>query len=306
MEWSFRGPVNPACLFGPLPWLDDAGILLATIVDMDAQAPLARRGRMVGWPYCCPYQANPRGLTMTDTNDASQEDTLRQGAALFLGQVLGLTDEPDYLAEDLSPIKRDANASIYTIQLDSSVGPAAFLVYAYILDKRGGEGRTGKELFDAGLATLQEAAQRSAPGPRSLAHAESGGHGYILATTPGTYRALTGDAGSGEGLEATTADLIAIADAQRIRGEAAERLLEILRIANDHATQWLDAVRLASQADDETIDDLLEFNDRETELALYLLDEQSIGNLLQALNLLVATAQEQAAAAYQQEDDDYR
>ena len=243
---------------------------------------------------------------MTDTNDLSQEEMLRQGAAQFLGQVLGLNDAPTYLADDLSPIKRDANASIYTIQLDSSVGPAAFLVYAYILDKRGGEGRTGKELFDAGLLTLQEAAQRSAPGPRALAHAESGGHGYILATTPGTYRALTGETATGEGLEATTADLIAIEDAQRIRGEAAEQLLDTLRIANEHATQWLEAVQLASQVDDETMEDLLEFNDRETELALYLLDEQSIGNLLQALNLLVATAQEQAALAFQDEDEDYR
>jgi hypothetical protein len=243
---------------------------------------------------------------MTDTNDVSQEDMLRQGAAQFLGQVLGLNDAHTYLAGDLSPIKRDANASIYTIQLDSSVGPAAFLVYAFILDKRGGEGRTGKELFDAGLLTLQEAAQRSAPGPRALAHAETGGHGYILATTPGTYRALTGETGTGEGLEATTADLIAIEDAQRIRGEAAEQLLDTLRLANEHATQWLEAVHLASQADDETMEDMLEFNDRETELALYLLDEQSIGNLLQALNLLVATAQDQAALAYQDEDDDYR
>ena len=240
---------------------------------------------------------------MTDTNDGSQVDTLRQGAAHFLGQVLGLSDAPDYLAEDLSPIKRDANASIYTIQLDSSVGPAAFLVYAYILDKRGGEGRTGKELFDAGLVTLQEAAQRAAPGPRALAHAESGGHGYILATTPGTYRALTGETGTAEEADATNADLIAIEDAQRLRGEAAGLLLDALRIANEHATRWLGAVHLASQSDDETMEDMLEFNDRETELALYLLDEQSIGNLLQALNLLVATAQDQAALALQEEDD---
>ncbi len=238
---------------------------------------------------------------MTDGTDSGQETALRQGAALFLGQVLGLTESPEYLADDLSPIKRDANAGIFTIQLDSSVGPAAFLVYAYVLDRRGGDGRTGKELFDAGLQTLQQAARYETPGPRALAHAESGDHGYILATTPGTYRALVGESGTGESLEATPADLVSIQDAQRIRLESAERLLATLRTANEEATRWLDAIRLASQSDT-GIDEVLEFNDRETELALYLLDEQSIGNLLQALNVLVATAQDHALNALDPDD----
>jgi hypothetical protein len=156
---------------------------------------------------------------MTEETDTGQEAALREGAAVFLGQVLGLDEAAGNLADDLSPIKRDANAAIFTIQLDSSVGPAAFLVYAYVLDRRGGEGRTGKELFDAGLQTLQQAARYETPGPRALAHAESGDYGYILATTPGTYRALVGDADTGSSLEATQADLAAIQDAQRIRHE---------------------------------------------------------------------------------------
>jgi hypothetical protein len=234
---------------------------------------------------------------MTDGTDTGQEAALREGAAVFLGQVLGLAEAADHLGDDLSPIKRDANAAIFTIQLDSSVGPAAFLVYAYVLDRRGGDGRTGKELFDAGLQTLQQAARYETPGPRALAHAESGEYGYILATTPGTYRALVGDADTGSSLEATPADLAAIQDAQRIRQESAERLLAALRTANEQATAWLEAIRIASQQDGEGIDEALEFNDRETELALYLLDEQSIGNLLQALNLLVATAQDHALNA---------
>ncbi|MDQ3656304.1 MAG: hypothetical protein M3457_14660 [Chloroflexota bacterium] len=225
-------------------------------------------------------------------------DPVLQGAAIFLGQVLGITDSPDYLAADLSPIKRDANASIFTIQLDSSVGPAAFLVYAYDLHQRGGDGRTGKELFDAGLTTLQQAAQRAAPGPRAVAHAETDILGFILATTPGTYRALTGDPEVNDTIEATAADLAAIEDAARYRSEVAQDLLESLRNANQQATDWLAAIQVASQGDvdgDEAIDDLLAFTEAETELALYLLDDDSIGNLLRALNLLVASAQQQAA-----------
>lgn len=226
-------------------------------------------------------------------------DAILHGAAVFLGQVLGITDSPDYLAADLSPIKRDDNASIFTIQLDSSVGPAAFLVYAYALNQRGGDGRTGKELFDAGLATLQQAAQRSAPGPRAVAHAETDVLGFILATTPGTYRALTGDDPQVNDIaEAAAVDQAATEDAARYRSEIAQDLLESLRSANQQATDWLAAIQIASQSEtdgDEQIDDLLSFTEEETELALYLLDDDSIGNLLRALNLLVASAQQQAA-----------
>ncbi len=225
-------------------------------------------------------------------------DPVLQGAAIFLGQVLGITDSPDYLAADLSPIKRDANASIFTIQLDSSVGPAAFLVYAYDLHQRGGDGRTGKELFNAGLTTLQQAAQRSAPGPRAVAHAETDILGFILATTPGTYRALTGDPEVHDTMEATAADLVAIEASARLRSEVAQDLLQSLRNANQQATDWLAAIQVASQSDvdgEEAIDDLLAFTEDETELALYLLDDDSIGNLLRALKLLVASAQQQAA-----------
>ncbi len=240
---------------------------------------------------------------MTNPRESGQsnvpaQDAVLQGAAVFLGQVLGITDSTDYLASDLSPIKRDANASIFTIQLDSSVGPAAFLVYAYALEQRGGDGRTGKELFDAGLLTLQEAAQRSAPGPRAVAHAETDTLGFILATTPGTYRALTGDPEAGSPSEATVADLAGIEESETFRREVAQDLLESLRNANQQATDWLAAIQVAGQSDvdrDEAIDDLLSFTEEETELALYLLDDESIGNLLRALNLLVASAQQQMA-----------
>lgn len=218
-------------------------------------------------------------------------DPLRQGAAVFLGQVLGLSEPAANLVNDLSPIKRDVNAAVYTIQLESSVGPAAFLVYAYVLDDRGGEGHTGKELFDAGLATLQKAAERSSPGPRAVAHAETDMYAFILATTPGTYRALTGTP------EPTTPVDAAFPppteDALRVRGDTAQDLLDTLRAANAQATNWLAALQISTGPDDETI----VFSEEETELALFLLENESIGNLLQALNLLVSTAQKQAAAA---------
>lgn len=240
---------------------------------------------------------------MTERNDSGHptgvpRDPVLDGAASFLGQVLGISEPPDYLASDLSPIKRDANASIFTIQLDSSVGPAAFLVYAYVLGERGGDGRTGKELFDAGLRTLQQAAQNAAPGPRAVAHAETDELGFILATTPGTYRALTGEADVAglDNEDAPEADEVEASESRR--SDLAMELLRALRDANRQATDWLAAIQSSSESefdDDEGFDELLTFTEEETELALYLLDNESIGNLLRALNLLVASAQQQAA-----------
>lgn len=242
------------------------------------------------------------------TDDESAE-RMRQGAASFLGQVLGLDDQPDHLAADLSPIKRDSNASIYTIQLESSAGPAAFLVYAYQVRARGGDGHTGKELFDSGLETLDLAARNATPGPRAVAHAESDDYAFILATTPGTYRALTGNRGLAPAAAAPTPvrpansappEDPAADEPLRVRSEMAQDLITSLRIANTQASDWLAAVRAsepttggAASLDDGT----LAFTPDETELALFLLDNESIGTLLRVLNILVATAQVQASAA---------
>ena len=229
---------------------------------------------------------------------ADSPDDLTLAAASFLNQVLELDEDPAQLAGDLSAIKRDQNASIFTIQLESSVGLAAFLVYIYVLEQTGGDGRTGKELFDAGLETLQQAASRNTPGPRALAHAESDTHGFILATTPGTHRALTG-ASAAEQLEPSPADLPATANTDEVRSEAAEELLKLLRSANDQARTWLHAIQAASNREpgDEEPADMITFTEHETELALFLLDNASIGDLLRALNVLVATAQEQTSQA---------
>ncbi len=245
---------------------------------------------------------------MTDHRDRDAErphpwptDQLTRGAAAFLAQVADLDgdrDALDALAGDLAVMKRDANAAIYTIQLDSSIGPAAFLVYAYLLDERGGDGRTGRELYEAGLAILSEAAQREAPGPRAVAHAETGAAGYILATTPGTYRALVGD-GVPEVTPTDTDELAAPppVDLYQRRVDAATALHHLLRDANTAATDWLAAIQSAGAAPGSAADDLLEFNEDETALALFLLDDRSIGDLLKTLNLLVTAAQQQTSTA---------
>lgn len=246
---------------------------------------------------------------MTDENfDQSnpnvREDRLAVAAASFLAQVLDLNDDPESLTSDLSAIKRDQNVAVYTIQLESSVGTAAFLVYTYVLAEKGGDGHTGKEHYDAGLDTLQQAAARNTPGPRAVAHAESDEYGFILATTPGTYRALTGGT-STESLEPSPDDLPATEETDRIRSEAAEELLKLLKEANEQARTWLTAIRSASyrqNEDDETSQDHISFTEHETELALFLLDDSSIGDLLRSLNVLVATAQQHTADALAGDD----
>ncbi|HEU0165844.1 MAG TPA: hypothetical protein VFQ54_12435 [Thermomicrobiales bacterium] len=231
------------------------------------------------------------------SNPPAGTEDMEYAAASFLGRVLGLEDDTDSLAGDLSVIKRDRNAAIYTIQLESSVGPAAFLVYGYLLNERGGDGHTGQELFDSGLATLQQAAERNSPGPRAVAHGASGEFGFIIATTPGTFRALAGDPDEPEPvLEPDPREFPNTEATDRLRRDAADELLHLLRSANERSQQWLQAIQTASQGGDGG-EDLLAFNESETELALFLLDNESIGDLLQTLNILVSTAQQHAANA---------
>ena len=240
---------------------------------------------------------------MTDQTNP-QPDAMMLATAAFLQQVLELEDDPTGLARDLSSIKRDNNAAIYTIQLESSVGLAAFLVYTYVLAARGGDGHTGQELFDAGLETLQQAAARETPGPRAVAHATTDTHGFILATTPGTYRALTGQ-GSIETLEPSAGDLPVTEDMDRVRADAAEELLDLLKKANEQAQVWLKAIQAATLNAPGTDEQaLVSFSEAETELALFLLDDESISDLLRSLNLLIETAQMQTQQAFSGTDDE--
>ncbi|CAA9573000.1 MAG: hypothetical protein AVDCRST_MAG49-3838 [uncultured Thermomicrobiales bacterium] len=215
-------------------------------------------------------------------------------AAAFLAQVLGLADDPVLLAEGLAQIRDEAPTTVYSTELASTVGPAAFLVYAYdLVGDPAGDGGTvdGRARYDADLTTLQEAAARDSPGPRLLASAQTESEGFLLATTPATFRAMTGAAA-----EAATEPVATDGDATPSRREAAGALLDLLRAADAQASAWLAAVR--SEGGDPTADDpagdALAFDDVETELALFLLDERGIRSLLQAVNTVITAARRQA------------
>lgn len=209
-------------------------------------------------------------------SDPIEPITLRLAA--FLNEALELEEDPSSLAEEILPFKRDRNAGISTIELDSSIGVAAFLIYHYQLNTADDDGRHGSELFQSDLRTLERAATLNTPGPRILAHAVTEEEAYILATTPATHRALTG--ASTEEAPASIAD----EERDRIRKEAAANLLELLSEANAQARDWLAAMQLSGEA---TSADQVDFYPEETGLALFLLDESNIRNLLQVLNLMV-------------------
>lgn len=229
---------------------------------------------------------------MTDT--PANTDTLMVATAQFLIQALDLADTPESIANDLSTMKRDSNAAISSIQLDTSIGLAGFLVYTYVLNRTSGDGKTGKQLFDAGLETLQLAASRNTPGPRPVAHADTEDYGFILATAPGTWRALTGRT-STDSIEAQPDDVLTVSNTENIRSEAATELFDLLQKANTQAQTWMNAIQAASrQAHENPEDGMIAFTESETELAIFLLDDESVGALLRTMNMLVATAQDQA------------
>ncbi|MEZ4507115.1 MAG: hypothetical protein R2848_15010 [Thermomicrobiales bacterium] len=201
--------------------------------------------------------------------------------AAFVNEALELDEDPAELAMEILAFKRDSNAGISTIELESSIGVAAFLIYHYELNTPDDEGRQGSELFQSDLRTLERAATLNTPGPRILAHAVTDEEAYILATTPATHRALTG-AGSDE-----TAPPIPLEQRDEIRKETAANLLQLLTEANAQARDWLAAMQLSGEA---TTTEQVDFHPEETGLALFLLDENNIRQLLQVLNLMVQTA----------------
>lgn len=231
-------------------------------------------------------------------------DPIALKVAAFVAQALSLEDDPASLAPHVVALKRDANAGISSLELDSSVGPAAFLVYHYHLSVADAEGRTGRELFEADLATLEQAAKQDLPGPRILAHALTDDEAYILATTPATYRALTGQE-EPESLAATAADLLPGAETLRIRRESATELLRLLREADLHAGAWLKAIHAEGRlAPAEESSGILPFVEEERALALFLLDERSIANLLRAIQLMLHSAHAQARQATSAEGEE--
>lgn len=231
------------------------------------------------------------------TDPQSSPDALLTATAQFLIEALDLTDSTDVIARDLSTMKRDANAAISSIQLETNIGLAGFLVYTYILNRTGADGHTGQELFDQGIETLNLALSRNTPGPRPVGHANTEEYGFILATAPGTYRALMGKTSTAN-IEAQPDDGLTTANTASIRSEAAGELFELLQKANQQATNWLEAIQAASRQAEVTGDSAtIAFTEPETELAIFLLDDESVGALLRTMNMLVATAQEHASQA---------
>lgn len=210
-------------------------------------------------------------------------------AAAFMVQALELDLDPEAIAMDLTVVSSDGDATKYATELEASFGSAAFLIYVYryVDPAFGGRGRSN---YQTAIETLQTAAARNAPGPRLLANGESGTEAYLLATTPATYRLMTGEP---EPTLAAAAPSTSAA-AAKIRRDSAQALLNHLKAANTAASDWLAALQDVDSApagddpDGETID----FNEDETELALFLLDERSIQNVLKAVNLLITAARD--------------
>jgi hypothetical protein len=205
--------------------------------------------------------------------------------AAFVVQALELQDDPHELAPEIVSLKRDRNAGISSIELDSSVGSAAFLIYHYALRSKDDKGKTGRQLFNADLRTLETAATRDTPGPRIVAHASTDDEAFILATTPATFRALTG--------AETAAPPLLEGDRIVARRDSAIELLQTLRTADQLAQTWLSASQ-----DDGQQPGTRPFLEEESALALFLLDDRSIQNLLHALNILITAARAQADSAF--------
>jgi hypothetical protein len=214
-------------------------------------------------------------------------------AATFLAEALGLADAPATLADDLNEIEREPGLTTYLVQLDSSVGQAAFLIYAYRLSASGTADAAIPERFHSDLALFATVARQNSPGPRAVAHALTDDYAFILATSPDVVRSLTGDA-EPTAAPPGPADPLPPGDAANVRRATADELRRLLRLANEQASIWLAAVE-ASRRDQDAA--TLDFTPEETELALFLLDDRSIQDLLSVLNALLTSARERAAGA---------
>lgn len=201
-------------------------------------------------------------------------DTWSPKIAAFIIQALDLAIEPSALIPEIVALKRDATSGISAVELQSSVGPTPFLVYHYAISDG------ARNALDADIATLEKAAELDTPGPRIVAHAIAEDDAFILATTPSIQRALSG--------KADVHPKRPLMPIDRARSSVPDRLIDKLREANRLAGDWLTAIQTASQSGDD-----LSLTEQEAALALFLLDERSIRDLLRALNVLIATARNQ-------------
>lgn len=204
-------------------------------------------------------------------------DTWLPGIASFIVQALDLEMDPAELIQEIVALKRGEGTGTSAIELQSSAGLTPFLVYHY--DLTDGD----RSRFDADVATLERAAKLDAPGPRIVASATTDAGAFILATTPAVFEALTG-------IQRATPRRPPM-PIERARGRVPDRLVEKLREANRLAGDWLSAIRAAGERGDD-----LSLTNQEAALALFLLDERSIRDLLQALTVLLASARGGVAA----------
>lgn len=195
--------------------------------------------------------------------------------AAFVIQALDLELDPADLAGEIVSLKREEGLGTSALELQSSAGPIPFLVYHYDFS------RAGRARFDQDIATLERAAELDTPGPRILAHATTDAGAFILATTPSVHGSLTGVARAKPARPKMPTE--------RARTRVPDKLVEKLRDVNRLSGDWLAAIRDASERGED-----LSLTDQEAALALFLLDDSSIQDLLQAINLLLTTARNAA------------
>ena len=211
------------------------------------------------------------------TTHGTERETEARIAATFLIEVLNLPDTSDVVRQELALVDRDQTLSVFAAEFESSVGPAAFLIYVYRLEQVDDDGRRGRERFREDLATLETAARLDTPGPRAVGHAETEGRALILATSPAVLRALQGEPAPESDVPVAPASPDELLKA---RETESLRLLRSLRAADRAASAWLAAWNASPS---------VTLIPEETELSLFLNDEQSIKSLLRALNRLLSS-----------------
>lgn len=190
-------------------------------------------------------------------------DESRLVAASFIAEALGLEGKPAELAADLVEIGSAPLLATYAVELDSSRGRVALLIWLYDLDRVDDANVNGRQQRDRDLEMLEAAVRLGAPGPRLIASGEVGRWGAVLATTPGDHARLGGQAvASAANLSNTP---MATDDRARLAGE----LLVALRRSVYLAETYLAASEQSAERTSE-----------EAELGLFLTDPRSLEPLL--------------------------
>jgi hypothetical protein len=225
---------------------------------------------------------------------SSPHDALDLLAARFIIDALSLELVPEVLVPTLNRIERDDQTAVYAVQLESSVGPAAFLVYGYETGQNGKRGAESQQRYATDLRTLEVAQSRNVPGPRLIASGELGGNRFVLATDPQTFAALAGVAVTEPPEGGSDRDR----EPAELRRQSAEALITLLRDADRQAGRWLRAIDRQRVAEDANTSgsSVIAFDDMETELALYLLGPNGIRNILTLASTILETAQSGTAS----------